>query len=241
MNINNRDYIFDNKTQLKNDYLNNGFLFLPNLISSEVIDNYPFASLGKEAEEQKYYLSDPLLRDIFCSKEIYDIINIIGIGVALSTGSFFNKSTERDWHRDHVWPYKLGADNYIGVWIALDDVDPESGPFEVIAGSHKWEIDYSEFEGDLLYQKYDELTRIFEEERLKKNAPIISLNISKGDVIFWHGHTIHRGSKPSNSILNRPSLIAHYCNPKLHGTPEDELFKFPELFNTHGAGFYFVD
>jgi hypothetical protein len=234
-----KNNINDDKLQLKNHYLNEGFLFFSNLITDEVINNYPASSKVEEAKRQKYYLDDPLLRDILCSKEIYDVIDIIGITVALSTGSFFEKSTEEDWHRDHIWPYKIGADNYIGVWIAMEDVSLESGPFEIIPGSHKWEIDYSEFEGDLLYRGFNKLTDIFEEERTKRNAPIISFNISKGDAIFWHGHTIHRGSKPSNRALSRESLVAHYCNPKLHGTPDDELLNFPEVFNTHGAGYYF--
>jgi ectoine hydroxylase-related dioxygenase (phytanoyl-CoA dioxygenase family) len=29
------------------------------------------------------------------------------------------------------------------VWVALEDISPDSGPFEAIHGSHKWDLDYS--------------------------------------------------------------------------------------------------
>lgn len=233
--------IIDNKSIIKNDYQNNGFAFFPNLFNDEILDKYKYLSTSAHAEDQKYYLSDSKIRDIFCSQEIYNVINTIGITVALSTGSFFDSTTERGWHRDHVWPYKVGADNYIGVWIAGEDVSSESGPFELIPGSHKWEIDYSNFEGDLLYKKFDQLVNVFEEKRKEKKSPIFSFHISKGDAIFWHGHTVHRGASAKNAALTRRSFIAHYCNTKLHGSIDDELLNFPEMFKKHGAGYFFVE
>ncbi len=49
-------------------------------------------------------------------------------------------STERDWHQDD--DLNPGPVNswYAAVWIALDTIDPASGPFEFIPGSHRWPL-----------------------------------------------------------------------------------------------------
>ena len=47
-------------------------------------------------------------------------------------------TTRRNWHQDtYLNPPHVG-DYYAAVWIALEDIHPDSGPFQFVRGSHKW-------------------------------------------------------------------------------------------------------
>jgi len=49
-------------------------------------------------------------------------------------------STERDWHQDdYLNPGHVNS-WYTAVWIALDTIGPDCGPFQYIRGSHKWPL-----------------------------------------------------------------------------------------------------
>ena len=54
------------------------------------------------------------------------------------------------------------------------------------------------------------LTPIFTHEIERRNAEILTYLPERGDVLFWHGRLLHRGSKPNDSTIPRRSLIAHY-------------------------------
>src|ERR1051325_8798207 len=49
-------------------------------------------------------------------------------------------STERDWHSDQYLNPQSVGDKYIAAWFALEDIDPKSGPFQYIPGSHLWPV-----------------------------------------------------------------------------------------------------
>jgi len=178
------------------------------------------------------------LLDIFCGSAIPSIIeNITGepAGLHLNFTGWF--STQKTWHQDMTLDNKDYANHYIGVWVALDDIHPDSGPFQLIPKSHLWDVDFSalypEFqrqnkrEGDLnvsdIYGS-DNVSDLPPEEdpgaaayryytkRLEAERPEgISFEASKGDVIFWHGHTVHRGSEPIDKSLLRKAVIGHYA------------------------------
>ena len=49
-------------------------------------------------------------------------------------------STERNWHQDdYLNPPRLKS-HYLAAWIALEDIHPDSGPFQYVPGSHRWPV-----------------------------------------------------------------------------------------------------
>jgi hypothetical protein len=129
-------------------------------------------------------------------------------------------STERDWHQDsYLNPPHVG-DFYAAIWIALDTIDPDSGPFQYVPGSHRWPqvtrekiLDALEpHEKDHRWPKHSEriLTPLFESEIEKRGVPVVSHLAERGDVLIWHGRIMHRGSKANVPGMERRSLIAHY-------------------------------
>jgi ectoine hydroxylase-related dioxygenase (phytanoyl-CoA dioxygenase family) len=112
--------------------------------------------------------------------------------------------------------------------MALDTIDPDSGPFEYVAGSHRWGL----LRGEKVrgYLTEEERTRREPATGINQwptyaerfTTPAIEAEIRstgtevkrflgrKGDVLIWHGRLVHRGSAPRNPSLQRRSLITHY-------------------------------
>lgn len=136
-------------------------------------------------------------------------------------------STERDWHQDDYLNPPFVNSWYCAAWMALDTIDPDSGPFEYVPGSHRWPLMRGEKVRHFLT----------EEERNQRDAmginwwakfseryvvPAIEAEVAghgvapvqflgeKGDVLLWHGRLMHRGTAPRVPGMPRRSLIAHY-------------------------------
>lgn len=130
------------------------------------------------------------------------------------------KSTMRDWHQDtYLNPPHVG-DYYVAVWIALEDIHPDSGPFQMVRSSHRWPVVtrekilavIPEENRDHRWPTYSEriLTPIFTDEIGKRQAEVITYLPKRGDVLFWHSRLVHRGSIPNDKKMSRRALIAHY-------------------------------
>lgn len=169
------------------------------------------------------YMDHPGLRALVCSDLIGDVVaELIGepAGVHLNLTGW--QSTRRRWHFDQYLnePYVGGF--YVAIWIALDDVDPDAGPFEFVRGSHRWWPPISQAKmkqalGPALgytpqWPAHSEriLTPIFERELHERAAVVEQFLPSRGDVLFWHSRLLHQGSIPRNPALERRGLIAHY-------------------------------
>ena len=99
-----------------------------------------------------------------------------------------------------------------GSWVALEDVQPLSGEFQFVPGSHRLpellhygtdkahHFDYDEF-GKIL----STTLRMCEERGLETKT----FMAEKGDVLIWHGDLMHGGVQIQDSTRTRKSLIAH--------------------------------
>ena len=152
------------------------------------------------------------------------------------------KSTERNWHQDGYLNPDHNRDHYIAVWIALEDIDPNSGPFEYIPGTHKLpkitnqnmldKLDPRE--RDEHWPKHSEryLTPLFDSLREENSLQTQRFIAEKGDVLFWHARLMHRGSAPINPVLDRRTAILHYSG--IHHRPD-----FPVAMQYKNQGWYF--
>lgn len=170
------------------------------------------------------YMKHEALRRIVCDPRIARTLEeLIGepAGVHLNLTGWV--STTRDWHRDQYLNEPGVGDFYVAVWIALDTIFEDAGPFEFIPGSHKAKpIDQTKMREALgadgrspEWPAHSEriLTPLFEEEVVKParaSGRVKTFLGKKGDVLFWHGRLLHRGSTPTNIARPRRGLIAHY-------------------------------
>jgi len=205
----------------------NGFAFLRKAISEEKIDSYidlwnyenknnpaGWSNIGGSAAA---FLDYKEITDILCDKSIALALDKVQKSVALHADVTYSVTTELDWHQDNCMPNDIAGDNYIGVWVALEDIDPEAGPFEFISGSHKWDLDYEHLYEMAVAAREDPYFNVkrmeyYQSEIDKRSVEIERLIIKKGDVFIWHGRLLHRGSPAKDRTKTRMSLIGHYCN-----------------------------
>lgn len=151
-------------------------------------------------------------------------------------------STERNWHQDSYLNPPAVWSGYVAVWIAMDDIHMDSGPFQFVPGSHRWDVLRREKLFSMLPESVrssadwptvtqGEVARVCEEKISATGAEIVEYIPRKGEVLVWHSNLVHRGSPPKDPEALRKSLILHYSAVQRR---KDML-----RIQKHGHGFYF--
>lgn len=244
-----------------NSWNSDGVLILPGLIEDALIDAYcaewreqnGFERIDDETGiiharnlsgyRETDYMRLPQLMAMCTHQGVADAVEgLLGepAGVHLNLSGWV--TTERDYHTDTYLNEKCVGDYYAAVWVALDDISPDSGPFQYIPGSHLWGctitkelIGHHVNLSDPMWPKYSEdvLSPIFEREIVERGAEVVSYLPRKGDVLVWHGNLAHRGSRATIHHHYRPSLIFH-----MSGINHRTDFPHPAKQTRHG-GWYF--
>ncbi|HEY1119896.1 MAG TPA: phytanoyl-CoA dioxygenase family protein [Acidimicrobiales bacterium] len=129
-------------------------------------------------------------------------------------------TTTRDWHADqYLNPPGVGG-YYVAVWIALDDIHPDSGPFQYVPGSHRWPpLAQAKVRAalgehgrgpDWPTRSEQLLTPLYEDAIAASGLPVVTYLPKRGDCLFWHSRLVHRGSRANVPGMERRALIAHY-------------------------------
>ena len=126
----------------------------------------------------------------------------------------FSKGTEQGLHQDtcvfHIFPRNF----MMGIWIACEDIKPDSGPLEYYPGSHREPL-FAEFTN---YPQTNRRTSVPEQSKryddyianLAKKFEKHELLIRKGDVMFWHPMLIHGGAPRRDRLATRKSFVLHF-------------------------------
>lgn len=212
-------------TGIENDWIHNGYTVIPGLIGDDLIEPYlklrsPMPDIGWSAGTP--YMQHPEIRNICCNDYLSDVLKrIIGDEMGLHLNLTGWVSTRRAMHQDDYLNPPFINSWYAGVWIALEDIHPDSGPFEMYPGSHRMDfvrmskvMKYVPVElrtgSDWVYFSEPWVSKAIENECLKMGLTKIQYLPKKGDVMIWHSRLAHTGSVPNNPLLKRKSLIAHY-------------------------------
>jgi ectoine hydroxylase-related dioxygenase (phytanoyl-CoA dioxygenase family) len=132
---------------------------------------------------------------------------------ACQTLLYINGS-QQDAHQDtiHLTPYPSGY--MCGVWIALQDVVPESGELFVCPGSHRshrfMSADLRLPKVDEDYSSYAALTKKIEETLKTESYQQVAYRPRLGEVLVWHENLIHGGLPRVHSDRERHSIVSHY-------------------------------
>jgi hypothetical protein len=101
----------------------------------------------------------------------------------------------------------------IAIWIALEDVGPDSGPVYYYPGSHRLPYvmteDLAGIEGDHATKEDRYAVRI-EREIAERGLEPVEFTAKAGDVLVWHANLLHGGRGIEREGSTRKSLVAHY-------------------------------
>lgn len=237
-----------------------GVLLCPAMFDDELIERYKDEWLAANGPLHRHpdgtvdapriggynevgYLQSPALMEMCTSAQVAQIWEMLlgePAGVHLNLTGWV--STQRQYHSDFYLNEKCVGDHYGAVWVALDDVHPDSGPFEYFPGSHRWSGVVTKTKigqvVDLADPRWpahseDVLAPLIEAEAAERGVEKVTHLPKKGDVLFWHGRTYHRGSKANVPNSYRGAAIAHFSGIN-HRTDMPPAVKHPR----HG-GYYF--
>lgn len=231
----------------------NGFLIKRNFIPHDLIDEYnvirdrlklgdgPFSSITP-------YLNHCTIRDICCSEDIHHLlVDLLGEEMGLHFILADYVSTTRGWHQDDYLNPNDTYARYCAVWMAMDDIDPDSGPFQFVPGSHKWPCLRNNLVKNLIIPEQREtgghhwavaaehhVNKSVENYIAETGSRVETFHAKKGDILIWHGKLMHRGSIPHNKDLMRPAMISHYSNVRNRRDFSNEITR-------HGNGAYYFE
>jgi hypothetical protein len=129
----------------------------------------------------------------------------------------FVRGTEQMTHRDGpyfaTWPEGF----FFGVWTALEDIHPDSGPLHYYPRGHR--VDAARTDNVLDYGI--SVKSSCEDAGIQRT--VVPL-LHKGDTVVWHPELPHGGTPILDTGRTRKSMVVHYKagHAPLHGT--DEFF-----------------
>jgi phytanoyl-CoA dioxygenase PhyH len=222
-----------------------GDLLLPGVLPHELIDRYV------ERFEQYHCLAGfqtptPYehvveLRDLALHPPVVERINkLIGEEMVLHLNLTGWISTERNWHQDDYLNSPDINGWYLAVWMALDDIAPDCGPFQFIPGSHRWPVLRQERVRALMTaeQKAEDAAdpnaawAIFTQERVaaavecrreELHLPYETFLAKKGDVLIWHACLHHRGSQPTARVPAWRGVASRWLGTEITVPPRRSL------------------
>jgi phytanoyl-CoA hydroxylase len=164
------------------------------------------------------YGASQLAADVLMSPKITNFLHtIFDTSPLCFQGLTFEQGSGQGLHQDTAYvvidrPLELAA-----AWIALEDIQENSGELMYVTGSHRlpdwnfggdskhWDPQLHGQESHSEWSKW--LIRKSEELGLEKKI----FRPKKGDVLIWSADLVHGGSPVGDKSLSRRSIVGHYC------------------------------
>lgn len=215
-----------------------GVVILPGVVPDDLIDRYKaeFMQINGPIHfhpdgttdgpkiggyRETDYMYHPVVMEMAMHKPIHDAVaGLLGEPAAthlLLTGWV---STRRSMHQDrYLNPQPTTGDFYAAAWVALDDVHPDSGPFEYYPGSHEWftgalnkslmakALDLSDPRWPA--QSESLLFPLITAEAERRGVEKVTYLPKRGDCLLWSGRTWHQGAIPNTPEMYRGAFIMH--------------------------------
>lgn len=210
-------------------WIDNGYMILPNFFEGAAIDaiNSSLDGLIDRGEattnpRDRGRVMNPFVQskevsDALTSPELLRLLSFtLGKDVRLFQGMHFFVGSQQAAHSDffHMSTEPIGY--LIAIWVALEDVSPESGPVFYYPGSHKLPYLMSEGlearSGPLFVAKGkdEEYSRRLLAAVTEAGIEPVEFLAKKGDVLVWHANLVHGGHSIERNGATRRSLVAHY-------------------------------
>jgi hypothetical protein len=193
---------------------------------------------GRQFRLTNFHLHSNAAMQLAKNAEIMNILDFVfGSEAAVHTSLTFQYSTMQRLHRDSPYFHTFPKNLFVGVWTALQDIDPDSGPLSYVPGSHRKSIDQHAYYNEALARTGDpdtarreallryqlEITEYGEGMRTTQYAVL-----KKGDIAIWHPELIHGGSPARQPELKRHSMVVHCCPARVHVYIDDAFLQHQE-------------
>ena len=142
-----------------------------------------------------------------------------------------------EWHNDMpYWPVRGSA---MSLWLALDEVNEQTGSLEFIKGSHLWNRWFDIIGPNEPIERNPTFEQMPDFDAQRDEHEILSWDMEPGDVLAFHAMTVHgahanrrenfrrrgyalRFTGADATYCEEPGPVERFCNPNLkHGMPLD--------------------
>jgi len=216
-------------TQIQKHWREYGCITIGGMISDKLIDQYCRLWMKKSPGQYGWATPTPYMhyepiKDLCLDYELVNVLdNILGEEVGVNLNQTGWRSTQKPWHQiGYLNPPKLGG-WYLGVAVALENINPASGPLEYVPKSHHWpRLDRDRvFEtlglsrAQRLSPEWPSLTEAAISDAIGKEislreSPVRQFLGEKGDIFIWHSGLVCRDSEPTDRDSQRKTLVSHY-------------------------------
>lgn len=217
------------------DIKENGFTIIKNNLTDEECDAVikDFDEFTSSQIDSEKYRDDHGLHERLCNlhlvskaarricfnKNVSDIIHAAFLEKFILVGSlFFEKGSAQSIHRDTPAFFTNPLNHFLGIWNALEDIKPGSGPLIYYPKGHKILEDK-----DLYLNKDIKINNYFKNIELaciKAGLEKIEYYPNKGDTLIWHPQLPHGGFNKFKKGFSRKSFVYHCIpdNTLIYGT-----------------------
>ena len=207
-----------------------GYLVAEGLIDPEKVDrlNQDIAGLRDEGSIQarqagaaerfmNAHRQSEVAREIVSDRRMLDILELIlGRPARLLQTIGFIRGSQQKAHSDAFHMMTEPPGFLVGVWVALEEIDDDSGPVFYLPGSHRLPYVMSEDlelggrSALLTAEKGPAYVKAMQEMADRAGVAPRRFTAKPGDVLFWHHNLMHGGSAIGREGSTRRSLVAHY-------------------------------
>ncbi len=162
-----------------------------------------------------YHATSPLARDLAFAPSIRRFLEQLFERPAMAFQSLlFRWGTEQAMHQDTAYVRLRSPMEFVGCWIALEDIQEGSGELQYFEGSHRipeylW-FDRARGMPDG-YVDDAEFLRLVEERSVRQGCSVRRFLPKQGDALIWHADLAHGGAPRVRRELTRWSLVTHFC------------------------------
>lgn len=127
----------------------------------------------------------------------------------------FPAGTQQALHTDSVHFSSIPERFMCGVWLAMEDVGPDSGPLTYVPGSHRWPVLSNVMIGRRGWQSklrsaQHPYTEAWNALIAAEKAQQETFEARKGQALIWCANLLHGGARRKDPGLTRWSQVTHY-------------------------------
>lgn len=160
---------------------------------------------------------------LMAAEKIHRLVALILNATPVATQSlYFPYGSLQNIHRDPWFVVTTPISSMIAAWIALEDIDPESGPLSYVPKSHR--LPYNPLpSGDIIFHgrgitvedrkaHINDMWRRIRETGLE----VRRFTPKRGQALIWHSSLAHGGSEVLDKNKTRNSFVIHFDALKNH-------------------------
>lgn len=169
-----------------------------------------------ERRIQDAWMFDEDVRAIATNESVLDLLSKLYGRRAFPFQTLnFPVGTQQEAHSDSVHFSSMPERFMCGVWLAMEDIGPDSGPLFYYPGSHRWPIVTNGLigrrgYGSELRSAQDPYGPAWRALCDANGAQEETFFARKGQALIWCANLLHGGSRQNNPSLTRWSQVTHY-------------------------------